>query len=243
MGKTTTAINLAASLAIAEKRVLLIDSDAQGNASSGMGVNKEVVEEKNLYRAYTGELPIGEVVVPTLLPLLEMIPANQDLIGIEVEFVQRPEREKILRTLLRSLNRTYDFIIIDCPPSLSLLTINALVASDELIVPLQCEYFALEGLGNLLNTVRLIKAGLSPTFTLGGILLTMFDSRNLLSHRVSDEVRNHFGSKVFKTIIPRNVTLSESAGHGLPTVLYDIKSRGALSYMELAHEILKNGRA
>lgn len=242
MGKTTTAINLAASLAIAEKRILLIDSDAQGNASSGMGIDKEVIEAKNLYLAYTGELPIGEVVVQTKLPLLDMIPANQDLIGIEVEFVQRPNREKTLRTMLRSLDRTYDFILIDCPPSLSLLTINALVASDELIVPLQCEYFALEGLGNLLNTVRLIKAGLSPTFTLGGILLTMFDSRNLLSHRVSEEVRNHFGARVYKTIIPRNVKLSESASHGLPTVLYDIKSRGAMSYMELAHEILNNGR-
>lgn len=242
MGKTTTAINLAASLAIAEKKILLIDSDAQGNASSGMGIDKELIEAKNLYRAYTGELPIEEVVVQTKLHLLDMIPANQDLIGIEVEFVRRPDREKTLRTMLRSLDRTYDFILIDCPPSLSLLTINALVASDELIVPLQCEYFALEGLGNLLNTVRLIKAGLSPTFTLGGILLTMFDSRNLLSHRVSEEVRGHFGARVYKTVIPRNVKLSESASYGLPTILYDVRSRGAMSYMELAHEILNNGR-
>jgi len=243
VGKTTTAINLSASLAIAEKRILLIDSDSQGNASSCMGLDKELIADKNLYLAYSGDLPIGEVIVKTRLPLMDMIPANQDLIGIEVEFVHREGREKVLRTLLRSLEENYDYIVIDCPPSLGFLTINALVASDDLIVPLQCEYFALEGMGNLINTVRLIKSRLSPTLALGGILLTMFDSRNLLSHRVSEDVRKHFGSKVFKTVIPRNVKLSESASYGLPTILYDIKSRGAMSYMELAHEILNNGRA
>ncbi len=242
MGKTTTAINLSASLAIAEKRILLIDSDSQGNATSGMGIDKELIAEKNLYRAYAGDLPLGDVILKTRLPLLDIIPANQDLIGIEVEFVHREAREKVLRSLLRSLDRNYDFIVIDCPPSLGFLTINALVASDDLIVPLQCEYFALEGMGNLINTVRLIKSGLSPNLALGGILLTMFDSRNLLSHRVSEDVRKHFGNKVFKTVIPRNVKLSESASYGLPTILYDVKSRGAMSYMELAHEILNNGR-
>lgn len=243
VGKTTTAINLSASLAIAEKRVLLIDSDSQGNASSGLGIDKQVIAEKNLYRAYAGDISLEEAVVKTRLPLLDIIPANQDLIGVEVEFVQREEREKVLRSLLRTLTGNYDFIVIDCPPSLGFLTINALVASDDLIVPLQCEYFALEGLGNLINTVHLIKSHLSPTLVLRGILLTMFDSRNLLSHRVSEDVRKHFGNRVFKTVIPRNVKLSESNSHGLPTILYDVRSRGAMSYMELAHEILTNGRA
>jgi chromosome partitioning protein len=242
VGKTTTAINLAASLAIAECRTLLIDSDSQGNATSGLGIDKECAEGKNLYLAYSGQARLEEVIVKTKLPLLDVIPANRDLIGVEVEFVQRDAREKVLRTLLRNLDPSYEFILIDCPPSLGFLTINALVAADDLIVPLQCEFFALEGMGNLMNTVRLIKANLSPALALGGILLTMFDSRNLLSHQVSADVRKHFGNQVFKTVIPRNVKLSESASHGLPSILYDVKSRGAISYMELAQEILQ-GRA
>jgi chromosome partitioning protein len=242
VGKTTTAINLSASLAAAERKTLLIDCDSQGNATSGMGIDRDLISKQNLYHALIGKVPIKDVIVGTQLPHLDLAPANQDLIGIEVEFVHLEEREKKLKSLLHQLDTVYDFIIIDCPPSIGFLTVNALVASDYLIVPLQCEYFAMEGLGYLLNTVRLIKARLNPALTLGGILLTMFDSRNLLSHRVSEDVRNHFGKSVFKTIIPRNVRLSESPSHGLPIILYDIKSRGAISYMELAREILTNGR-
>jgi chromosome partitioning protein len=177
-----------------------------------------------------------------MLPYLDVVPANQDLIGIEVEFVNLKDREKKLRTLLKNLDLAYNFIILDCPPSLGFLTVNALVAADSLIIPLQCEYFAMEGLGYLLNTVKLVKTRLNPSLALGGILLTMFDTRNLLSHQVSEDVRKHLGNKVFNTIIPRNVRLSESSSHGLPIILYDLKSRGAISYMELAREIMTNGR-
>jgi chromosome partitioning protein len=242
VGKTTTAINLAASLAAAETKTLLIDCDSQGNTSSGMGIDKNLITKKNLYRSLIGEVPLKEVIVGTMLPYLDVVPANQDLIGIEVEFVNLKDREKKLRTLLKNLDLAYNFIILDCPPSLGFLTVNALVAADSLIIPLQCEYFAMEGLGYLLNTVRLVKTRLNPSLALGGILLTMFDTRNLLSHQVSDDVRKHLGNKVFNTIIPRNVRLSESSSHGLPIILYDLKSRGAISYMELAREIMTNGR-
>jgi chromosome partitioning protein len=242
VGKTTTAINLSASLAAAEKRTLLVDCDSQGNATSGMGIDAAAIREKNLYHSLIDGVPLKEVIVETQIPHLDLLPANQDLVGIEVEFVSLADREKRLRTLLRNLETAYEYVIIDCPPSLGFLTVNALVASDYLLVPMQCEYFAMEGLGHLLNTMGLIKARLNPTLSLGGILLTMYDSRNLLSRRVSEDVRSHFGDRVFKTVIPRNVRLSESPSHGLPIILYDIKSRGAVSYMELAQEILNDGR-
>jgi len=242
VGKTTTAINLSASLAAAEKRTLLIDCDSQGNATSGMGIDAEAIRERNLYHCLIENRPLREVIVGTQIPHLDLVPANQDLVGIELEFISIEEREKRLRNLLRSLDTAYEFVIIDCPPSLGFLTVNALVASDYLIVPLQCEYFAMEGLGHLLNTMGLIKKRLNPTLTLGGILLTMYDTRNLLSRRVSEDVRGNFGDLVFRTVIPRNVRLSESPSHGLPIILYDIRSRGAVSYMELANEILSNGR-
>ena len=242
VGKTTTAINLAASLAAAEKRTLLIDCDSQGNATSGMGIDGRTIRDKNLYHSLIDQIPLKEVIVGTQIPQLDLLPANQDLVGIEVEFISLADREKRLRNLLRNLETAYEYILIDCPPSLGFLTVNAMVASDFLIVPLQCEYFAMEGLGHLLNTMGLIKARLNPTLTLGGILLTMYDSRNLLSRRVSEDVRGNFGNRVFKTVIPRNVRLSESPSHGLPIILYDIKSRGAISYMELAEEIISNGR-
>ena len=219
VGKTTTAINLSASLATAEKKTLLIDCDSQGNATSGMGMDQDLIRGKNFYHAMIGSIPLQDVIVATAVPHLDMVPCNRDLIGIEVEFVNIKDREKKLRDLLQQLDILYDFIIIDCPPSLGLLTINALVASDYLVVPLQCEYFAMEGLGHLINTIRLIKAKLNPSLTLGGILLTMYDTRNLLSHRVGEDVRKYFGSKVFNTIIPRNVRLSESPSHGLPIIL------------------------
>ncbi len=241
VGKTTTAINLSASLAAAEKKTLLIDGDSQGNSTSGIGVDRNSFQTANLYHAMIGQVPLETVISNTAIPHLDVVPSNQDLIGIEVEFVGLENKETRLRHLLNALDKHYDFIVIDCPPSLGVMTINALVASDYLIVPLQCEYFAMEGLGYLLNTVKLVKAQLNPNLVLGGILLTMFDQRNLLSHRVSDDIRKHFGDKVFKTVIPRNVRLSESPSHGLPIILYDIKSRGALAYMEMAGEILQGG--
>ena len=241
VGKTTTAINLSASLAAAEKKTLLIDGDSQGNSTSGLGADRSAFQEANLYHAMIGQVPLKDVILKTMIPHLDVVPSNQDLIGIEVEFVGLEEKEKRLKKLLNALDRQYDFIVIDCPPSLGVMTVNALVASDYLIVPLQCEYFAMEGLGYLLNTVKLVKAQLNPNLALGGILLTMFDQRNLLAHRVADDVRQHFGDKVFKAVIPRNVRLSESPSHGLPIILYDIKSRGALAYMELAREMIQGG--
>jgi chromosome partitioning protein len=207
-----------------------------------MGIDGEAIRDKNLYHCLIENRPLKEVIVGTQIPHLDLLPANQDLVGIEVEFVSIEDREKRLRNLLRALDASYEYVIIDCPPSLGFLTVNALVASDCLIVPLQCEYFAMEGLGHLLNTMGLIKARLNPTLSLGGILLTMYDTRNLLSRRVSEDVRSNFGELVFQTVIPRNVRLSESPSHGLPIILYDIRSRGAISYMELAKEILGNVR-
>jgi chromosome partitioning protein len=242
VGKTTTAINLAACLAVAEKRTLLIDCDPQGNATNGVGIDKSKVSADNLYRVLTGEVPAANAVRNTEIPTLDIIPSHQDLIGVEVEFIALEDRERKLKDLLKAIDTTYDFIIIDCPPSLGFLTVNSLVASDYLLIPLQCEYFALEGLSQLLNTVKLVQVRLNPALTLAGILLTMFDTRNRLSHRVAEEVKKYFGARVFNTIIPRNVRLSESPSHGLPVVLYDIGSKGAVAYMDLAKEILTNGR-
>ncbi|MEN6467754.1 MAG: AAA family ATPase [Smithella sp.] len=239
VGKTTTAINLSACLAAANKRTLLIDADSQGNSTSGLGIDRTLYDKSNFYHAMIGQVPLASVIVQTALPHLEMIPSNQDLIGLEIEFVHLEDREVRLRRMLKALDKAYDFIVIDCPPSLGFMTVNALVAADSLIVPLQCEYYAMEGLGYLLNTVKLVKADLNPQLALGGILLTMFDPRNSLAHRVTEDVRKHLGKKVFKTVIPRNVRLSESPSHGLPIILYDIRSRGAMAYMELAQEILQ----
>ncbi|MBW2598531.1 MAG: ParA family protein [Deltaproteobacteria bacterium] len=242
VGKTTTAINLSASLAAAERKTLLIDCDPQGNATSGVGIDPSTINRKNLYYALIEDAPFEEVVFKTQIPTLDIVPSNQDLIGVEIEFVSLSNREKRLKNFLKRIESSYEFIIIDCPPSLGFLTVNSLVASDLLIIPLQCEYFALEGLGHLLNSVKLVQARLNPSLSLAGILLTMFDKRNRLSHQVADEARKFFGSNVFKTVIPRNVRLSESPSYGLPIILYDIKSRGAISYMALATEILTNGR-
>ena len=242
VGKTTTAINLSASLAAAERKTLLIDCDAQGNATSGVGIDPSTTHEKNLYYGLIQDAPFQELVCKTAIATLDIIPSNRDLIGVEIEFVSLKDREKRLRNFLKTIDTPYEFIIIDCPPSLGFLTVNSLVASDSLIIPLQCEFFALEGLGQLLNSVKLVQARLNPSLSLAGILLTMFDPRNRLSHQVADEARKFFGSTVFKTVIPRNVRLSESPSHGLPIILYDIQSRGAVSYMALAREIMANGR-
>jgi chromosome partitioning protein len=242
VGKTTTAINLSASLAVSGKKVLLVDCDPQGNATTGVGLDKTEVNKNNLYHVLVDKTSLQDAIFQTKIPTLNVLPSNQDLIGVEVEFLSIKEREKKLKKILKDINNSYRYIIIDCPPSLGSLTINSFVASDYIIIPLQCEYFALEGLGQLLNTVKLIKSRLNPLLSLAGILLTMFDKRNRLSHQVADEIKKYFNPKVFKTIIPRNVRLSESPSYGLPIILYDINSKGAVSYMELAKEILSDGR-
>lgn len=237
VGKTTTAINLAAAVAVAEKDVLLVDIDPQANATTGLGIEKDA-EQKNLYHVLLGEVPLDSVLRKTELSHLLVAPSDNNLFGAEVELVSVPERERRLREALQPLRARFDYIFIDCPPSLGLLTINALTAADRVIVPLQCEYYALEGLTSLLNTVRMIKDSLNPELAVDGILLTMFDRRNAIAHRVSEEVRQYFTDQVFETVIPRNVRLSEAPSFGKPIMLYDIKSTGSESYMALAREIL-----
>ena len=237
VGKTTTSVNLAASLAVAERRTLLIDMDPQGNAGSGVGVEKERLAA-SIYDALINDAdPVG-IVVPTGVPHLDILPSTDDLTGAELELVAMPCREQRLRGIVASLSDRYDYIIIDCPPSLGLLTVNAMVAADAVLIPLQCEFYAMEGLSKILRTIRLIKKGLNPGLAIEGILLTMFDSRNNLSRQVSDDIRNHFPSETLRTVIPRNVRLSEAPSFGKPIILYDITSRGAVSFMELAKEII-----
>jgi chromosome partitioning protein len=239
VGKTTTAINLTASLAASEKRVLLIDTDPQGNATSGLGLDKDNLNG-NLYDLYIEAKNIEDVIRKTDIDYLKIISSNIDLIGAELELILKDGRETILKRSLDRIKGQYDYIFIDCPPSLSLLTLNALVAADSLLIPIQCEYFALEGISMLLRTFNLIKSSFNPSLEIEGILLTMFDGRNTLAHQVTDELRRHFGDKVYKTVIPRNVTLAEAPSHGKPAIYYDIRSKGALSYLELAQEIMKN---
>ena len=238
VGKTTTAVNLAASLAVAEKRTLLADLDPQANATSGVGVDPNRMEQ-TVYHALLGAVPVSEVRQATNLDPLHLLPSNPDLIGAEVELISALARENKLKTALSEVGEEYDYILIDCPPSLGLLTINALTAADSVLIPLQCEYYAMEGLSQLVNTVRLIQRELNPSLIIHGILLTMFDARNNLSHQVSDEIRKHFATQVFETMIPRNVRLSEAPSHGLPALLYDISSRGATAYLDLAREIIR----
>jgi chromosome partitioning protein len=238
VGKTTTAVNLAASLAAAEKRTLLVDLDPQANATSGVGVDPHSCE-RTVYHALLGSVAATDVVCATELPTLQLLPANPDLIGAEVELISALARENKLKLALSDIVVEYDYVIVDCPPSLGLLTINALTAADSVLIPLQCEYYAMEGLSQLINTVRLIQRELNPGLTIRGILLTMFDARNNLSHQVSDEIRQHFTAQVFDTMIPRNVRLSEAPSHGLPALLYDISSRGATAYLDLARELIR----
>jgi chromosome partitioning protein len=237
VGKTTTAINLSASLAVAEQRTLLIDIDPQGNASSGLGITRNNVDQ-TIYHALIDGVPLKTLLRDTELTFLKIVPSNINLIGAEIELVSVPEREKRLRKALEDVRDQFDFLIIDCPPSLGLITLNALTASDTVLVPLQCEYYPMEGLSQLVETIKLIKNGLNPDLEIEGILLTMFDRRNNISSQVAQEVRKHFGKVVFDTIIPRNVRLSESPSFGKPIILYDADSRGAESYLELAREIL-----
>jgi chromosome partitioning protein len=237
VGKTTTTVNLAASLAAAEKRTLLVDMDPQANSCSGLGLNKSDLE-LTIYHALLASAQPREIIVKTDLEKLDVLPSNTDLTGAEIELVSAFSREKKLLGVLNELRDDYDFILIDCPPSLGLLTVNALTAADEVLIPLQCEFYAMEGLSQLMQTIRLIQDDLNPDLKLLGILLTMYDGRNNLSRQVEEEMRTHFGEQVFKAIIPRNIRLSEAPSHGLPVLLYDIASRGAEAYLELAKELI-----
>lgn len=237
VGKTTTSVSLASALAELGRRVLLIDMDPQGNASSGLGLKRHEVAEVNLYQVLIGEEDISEAVYPTNHSNLDIIPANPDLVGAEIELIDLPEREYRLREALNELRSQYHYIFIDCPPSLGLLTVNALSASNSFIVPLQCEYFALEGLSQLLNTAGMLKRKLNPKLKIAGIVLTMFDTRNNLSHQVVSEIQSHFKDKVFQTIIPRNVRLSEAPSYGKSVIEYDPRSVGAKKYIDLAREL------
>ncbi len=237
VGKTTTAVNLASSFAAMGKRVLLIDMDPQGNATSGIGVDKKKLPA-TVYQVLIGDEPVDRVVRETSVRDLDLLPANQALAGAEVELVGAIAREVRLRKALDTVRDRYEFIFIDCPPSLSLLTLNALTAADSVLLPLQCEYYAMEGLSQLMQTIKLIEANLNPGLKLEGILLTMFDARNNICHQVAEDVTQHFGWKVFESVITRNVRLSEAPSHGLPINIYDPQSRGAVGYEALAREIL-----
>jgi len=238
VGKTTTAINLSASLAVSEKHTLLVDCDPQANATSGLGIDAAGLD-KTLYDGMLGRIEPRRMVMDSMIPSLKLIPSNVELIGFEVEMMDAPEREKALKRILADLNGSFEYIILDCPPSLSLLTVNALTAADSLLIPLQCEFYALEGLGQLLQTVKRIRQVLNPALRIAGILLTMFDKRTNLSYQVAEEAENYFKNLVFKTIIPRNIRLSEAPSFGKPILLYDATSTGARSYIELAREILQ----
>ncbi|MCB0260519.1 MAG: ParA family protein [Calditrichaeota bacterium] len=240
VGKTTTAVNLASCLAVAEKKVLLIDVDPQANATSGLGVDSRELE-RSVYDVFVNEERLDKVVLSTKVPNLHLIPSHINLVGTEVELVQVIAREKILREALRAVKDEFDYILIDCPPSLGILTLNALTASDSVLIPIQCEYYALEGLSKLLNTVKLVQKHLNRQLNIYGVLLTMYDGRLNLCNQVEKEVRDYFKEKVFRTTIMRNVRLSEAPSFGLPIVMFDATSTGAENYMRLAEEVLSRG--
>jgi len=238
VGKTTTAINLGAALAVAEKRILVVDIDPQGNATSGLGVD-QTESQATVYDVLVGGRPAAEAVVRELhFPFLDLIPSTRDLVGAEIELVNMERRERVLRNAIEPLRGRYDYILVDCPPSLGLLTLNTLTAADSVLIPIQCEFYALEGLSQLLNTVRLVQKGLNASLDIEGVLLTMFDRRLTLSRQVASEAREYFGGKVYRTAIPRNVRLAEAPSFGQPIVVYDVLSQGAQAYLALAKEFL-----
>jgi chromosome partitioning protein len=245
VGKTTTAINLGASLALAEKRILLVDMDPQGNLTSGVGMKEQSADTDTIYEAITAETADGVTlpILQTAVQNLFLIPANRNLAGAEIELVGMTQRELRLRQLLERLRDKYDFIVIDTPPSLGLLTVNALVAADAVLIPLHCEYFALEGIADLVATLRRVRGALNPGLDIEGVLLTMYDERTNLGSQVAKDIRNFFQEKVFDTVIPRNVRLGEAPSHGMPVILYDVKSRGSEAYLALARELLARERA
>ncbi len=246
VGKTTTTINLAASIALAERRVLLVDVDPQGNLTSGVGQKGKSAEDGTIYDALTAPEAVTNLqpfIIRTNVDHLDLVPADRNLTGAEIELVMLPRREERLRALVNSVRDRYDYIFIDCPPSLGLLTLNALVAADSVLIPLHCEYFALEGLADLVGTMRRVRAAFNPGLDIEGVLLTMFDERTNLGQQVASDVRNFFKEKVFRTVIPRNVRLGEAPSHGMPVILYDVKSRGAEAYLALAREMLARAAA
>jgi chromosome partitioning protein len=238
VGKTTTAINLGASLAVAERHTLIVDMDPQANASSGMGIERGGTDP-TMYDVLVEDLPIRDIIKTSVhFPFLDLAPSNQDLVGSEVELVSKPEREVLLRKALQSVRDDYAYVLLDCPPSLGLLTLNTLTAADSVLIPIQCEFYALEGLSQLLNTVRLVQQNLNPKLQVEGVLLTMYDHRLNLSRQVADEAKEYFGDKVYRSMIPRNVRLAEAPSFGKPIVHYDILSQGAQSYLALAKEVV-----
>ena len=241
VGKTTTAINLATALAAAEKKALLIDLDPQGNASTGLGISRQS-RTVSSYDVLIGQKPITAAIVTTTIPHLSIVPASVDLTGAEIELVGAAHREYRLRDALLPKPLGFDYVLIDCPPSLGLLTLNALVAAQAVLVPLQCEFYALEGLSNLIRTIERVKRHLNPTLDIQGVVLTMFDKRNKLSDLVASDVRDHFGTKVYETVIPRNVRISEAPSHGQPVLIYDFRCPGAQAYVRLAGEVLRRER-
>ncbi len=238
VGKTTTAVNVASCLAAAERRTLLIDLDPQGNATSGLGIAKEGLEQ-SIYDVLVDGVSLASVLVATSLPYLSLAPANTQLVGAELELVSALSRENRLKNALSKLVSPFDYVLIDCPPSLNLLTLNALTAATSVLVPVQCEYYAMEGLSELMKTIQLVQTHLNPQLSLEGIVLTMYDGRNNLARQVSGEVQQFFGDKVYKTLIPRNVKLSESPSHGKSVIMYDVQSRGAQSYLQLTAELMR----
>ena len=240
VGKTTTAVNLACGLALAEKRTLLIDLDPQGNATTGLGIDKARLE-RTVYHVLLEGVPVVDVAVPSMLPFLHLVPSDIDLVGAEIELVSQDHREGRLKQALSPITATYDYVIVDCPPSLGLLTLNALAAADSALVPLQCEYYAMEGLAHIIKTIGLVRERLNPQLRVEGVVLTMFDGRTSLASQVRAEAQQHLGNQVLTTVIPRNIRLSEAPSHGKPIMLYDLRSAGSTAYLDLAREVISHG--